>query len=244
MALIYGYRPVVEALRGKSELRRLYVQRGKKGLEPLAAEARKRGVPVSVIPDSELQRLCKSPRHQGLAAEIVRRENTVEDLVESARERGEAPFLVVCDHLEDPHNLGAVLRSAETAGCHGAIVPMRRAAPITGTVVRSAAGATAHLPVAVVNNVAQAVRRLTELNVWCAGLTGEAQMSIYEADMTGPLALVVGAENQGVGHATALACDYLVRIPLFGAVESLNASVAFGVTVFEAVRQRHRLGIE
>ncbi len=238
MALIFGYRPVVEALRGTQELCRLYVQRGKKGLEPLAAEARKRGVPVSVLPERELKRLCRAARHQGLAAEVQRRDHTVDDLVESARVRGEEPFLVVCDHLEDPHNLGAVLRSAETAGCHGAVIPTRRAAPITGTVVRAAAGATAHLPVAVVNNLAQAVRRLTENDVWCAGLTGEAQMTIYEADLTGPLALVVGAENRGVGHATALACDYLVKIPLFGAVESLNASVAFGVAVFEAVRQR------
>lgn len=242
MPLIYGNRPVREALRRPADLRRVYVLRGRRSLSRLADEARRRGVEVNVLDAVELERLCGDTRHQGLAAEVERRAATIAGIVSEARERDEEPFLVVCDHLEDPHNLGAVLRSAEAVGCHGAVIPSRRAAPVTGTVVRAAAGATAHLPVAVVGNVSQALRELIELEVWCAGLTGEAEQTIYEAALTGPLALVVGAEDKGLGHATAKACDYLIRIPLYGRVASLNASAAFAVAAFEALRQRRVLG--
>jgi len=242
LELIYGYRPVQEALRAGAGVVRLYVahERGRK-ISALAADARKAGIAVSVVPERELVQICRSQRHQGVAAQIERLTFTVEDLVEIAEERGEKPFLAVTDHLEDPHNLGAVLRTAECAGCHGAVIPVRRAAPVTGTVVRASAGATAHLPLAVVSNVAQAVRRLKELGVWCIGLSGDAGETIYSTDLKGPLALVVGAESRGVGHAVELACDFLARIPLFGEVESLNASVAFGVAAFEALRQRRGL---
>jgi 23S rRNA (guanosine2251-2'-O)-methyltransferase len=242
LALIYGYRPVQEALRAGVGVKRLYVAHecGRK-VSALADDARRGGVSVTVVSERELLQLCRSQRHQGVAAEVDRRAYTVEDLVGIASERGEKPFLVVSDHLEDPHNLGAVLRTAECAGCHGAVIPVRRASPVTGTVVRASAGATAHLPLAVVSNVAQALRRLKELGVWCVGLSGDAGETVYAADLTGPLALVVGAENRGVGHAVELACDFLVRIPLFGEVESLNASVAFGVAAFEALRQRRGL---
>jgi len=242
LSLIYGYRPVQEALRAGVGVKRLYVahEHGRK-VSALAADARKVGIAVSVVPERELVQICRSQRHQGVAAEIDRRTFTVEDLVAVAEERGETPFLAVTDHLEDPHNLGAVLRTAECAGCHGAVIPVRRAAPVTGTVVRASAGATAHLPLAVVSNVAQALRRLKELGVWCIGLSGDAEETIYSTDLKGPLALVVGAESRGVGHAVELACDFLARIPLFGEVESLNASVAFGVAAFEALRQRRGL---
>ncbi len=242
MALIYGYRAVQEALRAGGGIRRLYVARNRgRKVSALADNARKSGISVSVIPERELLQICRSQRHQGVAAEVTHQPHTVGDLVGIALERGESPFLVVIDHLEDPHNLGAVLRTAECVGCHGAAIPIRRASPVTGTVVRASAGATAHLPLALVNNVAQAVRQLKELDVWCVGLSGLAEKTVYESDLKGPLALVVGAEDRGIGHAVELACDFGVRIPLYGNVESLNASVAFGVAAFEALRQRRGL---
>jgi 23S rRNA (guanosine2251-2'-O)-methyltransferase len=242
LALIYGYRPVQEALRAGGDVKHLYVARNRsRKVSALADGARKSGVPVTVVPERDLVRICRSQRHQGVAADVVRGPHTARDLVGLAAERGEPPFLVVIDHLEDPHNLGAVLRTAECVGCHGAVIPVRRASPVTGTVVRASAGATAHLPLAVVNNVAQALRQLREMDVWCVGLSGGAERSVYEADLTGPLALVVGAEERGIGHAVELACDFEVRIPLYGNVESLNASVAFGVAAFEALRQRRGL---
>ena len=242
MPLIYGNQAVNEALRSQNKVERLYVLSGHRNESgQLVAEARRQEVEVRVVDRKELDKICRDGRHQGIAAQVVHRRYGLDDLLAIAEERGEPPFLLVTDHLEDPHNLGAVIRTAEAAGFHGAIIPTRRAAPVTATVVRASAGATAHLPLVFVGNLSQAIARLKERGVWVVGLEGEAELSIYKADLKGPLALVIGAEGSGIGHAVAKSCDFLVNIPLLGKVESLNASVAFAVSAFEALRQRRNI---
>ncbi len=239
MPLIYGNQAVNEALRSQNKVERLYVQSGHRNeTGQLVAEARRQEVEVKVVDRKELDKICRDGRHQGIAAQVSHRRYGLDDLLAIAKERNEPPLLLIADHIEDPHNLGAVIRTAEAAGFHGAIIPTRRAAPVTATVVRSAAGATAHLPLVFVGNLSQAIGKLREQEVWVVGLEGEAELSIYKADLKGALALVIGAEGKGIGHAVAKNCDFLVNIPLFGEVDSLNASVAFGVAAFEALRQR------
>jgi len=242
MPLIYGNQAVNEALRSQNKVERLYVQSGHRNeTGQLVAEARRQEVEVKVVDRKELDKICRDGRHQGIAAQVAHRRYGLDDLLAIAEERNEPPLLLVVDHIEDPHNLGAVIRTAEAAGFHGAIIPTRRAAPVTATVVRAAAGATAHLPLVFVGNLSQAIGKLREQDVWVVGLEGEAELSIYKADLKGALALVIGAEGKGIGHAVAKNCDFLVNIPLFGEVDSLNASVAFGVAAFEASRQRRNL---
>ncbi len=242
MPLIYGNQAVNEALRSQNKIEHIYVLSGHRNESgQLVAEARSQGVEVKAVNRKELDKICRDGRHQGIAAQVVHRRYGLDDLLAIAEERGEPPFLLIADHLEDPHNLGAVIRTAEAAGFHGAIIPTRRAAPVTATVVRASAGATAHLPLVFVGNLAQAITKLKERGVWVVGLEGSAELSIYEADLKGSLALVIGAEGSGIGHAVAKSCDFLVNIPLLGKVDSLNASVAFGVAAFEASRQRRNI---
>ncbi len=209
-------------------------------IEEIVTLARKVKISVQRIPRQKLDNLARN--HQGVALEVGRYPTVdLEDILDRAEKLNAPPFIIALDHIEDPHNLGAVIRTAEAAGFHGAIIPTRRAAPVTATVVRAAAGATAHLPLVFVGNLSQAIVKLKEQGIWVVGLEGEAELSIYKADLKGTLALVIGAEGKGIGHAVAKNCDFLVNIPLFGRVDSLNASVAFGVAAFEAVRQRRKL---
>ena len=183
--------------------------------------------------------MSRTHAHQGIiAVAAVREYASVEDLLQAARDRGEPPLLVVCDELSDPHNLGAVIRTAECAGAHGVIIPKRRSAGLTAVVAKTSAGAVSHLPVARVANLPSLLKELKEEGVWVFGTAAGGTTQLYQADLKGPAAIVIGSEGDGMGRLVAENCDFTVSIPMFGKINSLNASAAAAVLLYEAVRQR------
>jgi 23S rRNA (guanosine2251-2'-O)-methyltransferase len=242
--IIYGRQPVREALRaGRRQAFKLLLAGG---LRPtgivgeIVALARQAGVPVQEVDRRELDRLGDEPNHQGLAAEVSAYPYVdLSDLLQAARQAGEPPFLLLLDHLRDPQNLGSLLRSAEAAGVHGVILPGRRAAGVTPAAVRASAGAAEHVRVAQVTNLVQAMNVLQAENVWLAGLEAVPEADLYtQADLSGALGLVVGSEGQGLARLVRETCDFVIRLPLYGRVESLNAGVAGAIALYEVRRQR------
>ncbi|MCL2352047.1 MAG: 23S rRNA (guanosine(2251)-2'-O)-methyltransferase RlmB [Firmicutes bacterium] len=208
-------------------------------LRVIAAKARERGVVVAEVSKAKLDELSGGGNHQGVIALCPAKEYVEpEDILAAARERGEDPFVAVLDGITDPHNLGAIIRSAEAAGAHGIILPKRRAAGLTDVVVRTSAGAIEHMPVSKVTNLVAALEWLKKNGLWiaCADVNGRP---MYEADLSGPLAIVIGSEGEGAGRLVRERSDFSVRIPMLGKIASLNASVAAGVLFYEAVRQRN-----
>jgi 23S rRNA (guanosine2251-2'-O)-methyltransferase len=235
--IIFGINPVLEALRA-GRVRRLRVgPRRDRRIEEVLELARQRGVAVDQVDSSLLERSTRGGLHQGIAAEIApARDYSLADVVALAGP--EPPLIVVLDGIEDPHNVGAVLRTADAAGVVGVVRQSRHAAALDGIVAKASAGALAHLPVVTVVNIARAVDELKALGIWTVGLAGEAVERYDQADLALPTALVVGAEGTGLRRLVRERCDRLVSIPMSGAVQSLNASVAAGVVLFEAARQR------
>jgi 23S rRNA (guanosine2251-2'-O)-methyltransferase len=238
----YGIHAVrVLLARNPERVRRLLVTSGRDAarLAELRSLAQRAGVQVGATDDASLDKLAEGGRHQGVVAEIVPRAGDPETQLEEALEaaRG-APLLLVLDGVQDPHNLGACLRSADAAGVTAVIVPRDRAAGLTPVVRKVAAGAAEAVPFVPVVNLARALRDLKERGVWLVGTDDTADKTLFEADLTGPVALVMGSEGEGLRRLTRECCDQLVSIPMAGAVESLNVSVAAGVVLFEAVRQR------
>jgi 23S rRNA (guanosine2251-2'-O)-methyltransferase len=212
-------------------------------LAEIRALAQRAGVQVAGADDALLAKLAEGERHQGVVAEIVPRAGDPETQLEEALEAaGAAPLLLVLDGVQDPHNLGACLRSADAAGVAAVIVPRDRAAGLTPVVRKVAAGAAETVPLVPVVNLARTLRELKERGVWLVGTDDAADKTLFEADLKGPLALVMGSEGEGMRRLTRECCDHLVSIPMAGAVESLNVSVATGVALFEAVRQRSSAG--
>ena len=241
--VIAGRNAVAEALRGGRAIDCVYLARGARSgpAAALAEQARRRGVPVKEADPKKLDRLCAGAAHQGVAAVAAAKEYaTVDDMFRLARERGEAPFLIVADGLEDPHNLGAVIRVAECAGAHGVILPERRSVGLTWAVGKSSAGAVEYVPVARVTNLAAALDGLKKRGMWiyAADLDGEPWCGF---DYTGPVAVVIGSEGFGVGRLVKEKSDFVISLPIRGKINSLNASVACGVICYEVARQR--LGI-
>ncbi|MFQ5818051.1 MAG: 23S rRNA (guanosine(2251)-2'-O)-methyltransferase RlmB [Terriglobia bacterium] len=259
MAILYGIHAVEEALAAGRPLERLLVVRpygrpegrasargptrgrGGKRLERLVAAARSRSVPVRFVPRHEADRLAGTGHHQGVVAVSgVKHYADLEELLEAATGPGRRPALfVVLDGVEDPHNLGAIIRTAHCASADGIILPERRAAPLSGTVAKAAAGAVEHIAIARVTNLARALDRLKEAGCWIVGLDPQAPQKFTQADLTLPCALVLGSEGRGLHTRTGQKCDFLVSIPTAGAVTSLNVSVAAGIVLYEALRQRH-----
>lgn len=235
--IIYGVNPVVEALRA-GRVRRLRVAgRGDRRMDDVVAMARAAGVAVERIDAQALDRIADGGVHQGIAADLAPMPSyTVEELVDAAAPA--APLLVVLDGVEDPHNVGAIARSVDAAGGHGIIRQARHAAALEGAAAKASAGATAFVRFATVVNIARALEELARAGVWTVGFAGEAGDPYDEVDMTLPTAIVVGAESQGLRRLTRERCDRLVRIPMAGSVGSLNVSVATGIALFEAARQR------
>lgn len=235
--IVYGINPVLEALRA-GRVRRLRVSpRADRRVDEAVALARERRVPVERVDAQALDRAARGGVHQGIAADVeAPRDYSVAEIVAAAAPA--APLLVVLDGIEDPHNVGAILRTADAAGCHGIVRQARHAASLDGVAAKASAGAVAHVRVATVVNVARALEELKALDVWTVGLDGAAPASYVEADLTLPTAVVLGAEGSGLRRLVRERCDRLVSIPMFGEVSSLNVSVACGVTLFEAVRQR------
>ena len=227
-------------MKGSSRINRLMVADGSSegSIRELIAVAKEKGVPVQFLERSKLDSMAKGIRHQGVLAQVSPVEYVeLEDILSKAREKQEDPFIILLDELEDPHNLGAILRSADAAGAHGVLIPKRRSCPLSATVAKTSAGAVEHVPVARIGNIVQTIKALKEEGLWVAGADMDGK-NYYEADLTGPLLLVVGSEGQGIGRLVKEQCDFIVRIPMLGAINSLNASVAGSVLMFEVTKQR------
>jgi len=235
--IIYGFNPVIEALRA-GRVRRLRVgPRSDKRTGEVVALAERAGVAVERTDAAALERLARGGVHQGIVAELApARDYSIQELIDRAAPS--ASFLVVLDGIEDPHNLGAITRTVEAAGAHGIIRQARHAAALDGVAAKASAGAMAVVPFATVVNIARALEELKDANVWTVGLAGDASESYDAVDYTLPTAVVLGSEGDGLRRLTRERCDRLVRIPMAGSVDSLNVSVAAGVALFEAVRQR------
>lgn len=236
---IAGRNPVLEALRSERPINKILLARG---LKPATAVeitrlAREKQVPVQQVEKNFLDRLLPDTHHQGIVARVAPHEYTdLEDILASIKETD--PLLVLLDEVTDPHNLGAVIRSTCAAGAHGVVIPRRRAAALTPAAVKASAGAVEFLPVARVNNMVQTINLLKERGIWVVGADAAASQVIWEAPLDGPLAIVIGGEDKGLGRLVKENCDLLVKFPMLGKVNSLNASVASALVLFEAVRQR------
>lgn len=245
-AALVGRHAVLEALRAGRPVSRVLVSRTAHGAGPLKEifeTARRRGVPVQTVDPRRLEGLAGGLPHQGVAAmTAIQSLVGLDDVLEVARRRGEQPFLIVLDGIEDPHNLGAVIRTAEAAGAHGVVIPRRRAAGLTPAVARASAGATAHLAVAGVGNLTAALEELKRAGVWVVGADPEAAERYDDGVLEPPVALVVGAEGRGLHRLVRDRCDRLVRIPLRGQVRSLNVSVAAALLLYEVARRAPRAG--
>ena len=239
--VIEGRNAVIEALRAGETIDKIYLQKGEtdKTLGHIASKARAMGVVVVEADKRKLDGMSRTHSHQGvIALAAVREYATVDDILNAAREKGEPPLIVVCDELSDPHNLGAVIRTADAAGAHGVIIPKRRSAGLTAVVAKTSAGAVAHVPVARVANLPSLLKELKEEGVWVFGTAMNGSTSLYQADLKGPAAIVIGSEGEGMGRLVTENCDFTVSIPMFGKINSLNASAAAAVLLYEAVRQR------
>lgn len=234
--IIYGINPVLEALRAGRVREVRVADRGGDRLRELLALAGERRVPVKRLPPDVLAKQARGGVHQGVVAEVEEVASySVEELVRGAKG---TPLLVVLDGIEDPHNLGAILRTCDAAGVDGVVVQSRRAAALGGAAAKASAGAVSHVRIAEVVNIARAIEELKALGVWTVGLAGETPQSYDAIDFTVPSAIVLGAEGDGLRRLVRERCDFLAAIPMSGHVDSLNVSVAAGVTLFEAVRQR------
>lgn len=239
--LIEGRNAVIEALRAGRAIDKIYIARGDvdKTLGHIASKAREKGVVVTECDRRKLDFMSQTHAHQGvIAVAAVREYCSVEDVLSVAAERGEAPFVIICDEISDPHNLGAVIRSAECAGAHGVIIPKRRSAGLTAIVDKSSAGAAEHMAIARVPNITAAIRELKERGLWIYGTAAGGENDLWHTDFTGPLALVIGSEGDGMGRLVSESCDFTVSLPMKGRVTSLNASAAAAVAMYEVLRQR------
>lgn len=239
--IIEGRNAVIEALRADTPIDKIYLAKGETdaALGHIASTARSKGIVVTDADRRKLDAMSRTHAHQGvIAVAAVREYASVEDILAAAQEKGEAPLLVICDELSDPHNLGAVIRTAECAGAHGIVIPKRRSAGLTAIVAKTSAGAVSYLPVARVPNLTALLKDLKRQGIWIFGTAAEGTTSLYQADFKGPSAIVIGSEGDGMGRLVREQCDFLVSIPMRGKINSLNASAAAAVVLYEAVRQR------
>ncbi len=237
---IEGRNAVLEAFRSGKEVDKLFLLDGCQDgpVRTIAREARKHDTIINYVAKERLDQLSETGAHQGVIAQVAAYEYaTVEDILAKAEEKGEPPFLFLLDNIEDPHNLGAIIRTANLAGAHGVIIPKRRAVGLTATVAKTSAGALNYTPVAKVTNMAKTIEELKEKGIWfvCADMGGEL---MYRMNLTGPIGLVIGNEGEGVSRLVREKCDFVASIPMKGDIDSLNASVAAGVLAYEIVRQR------
>lgn len=239
--LIEGRNAVMEALRAGTSIDKIYLQKGEtdRTLGHIASTAREKGIVVVDADKRKLDFMSRTKAHQGvIALASVREYVSVEDILDIARQKGENPLLVVCDEISDPHNLGAIIRTAECAGAHGVIIPKRRSAGLTSIVGKTSAGAVSYVPVARVPNIAALLKDLQKAGVWVFGTAAEGSTTLYDADLRGSAAIVIGSEGDGMSRLVREGCDFLVSIPMKGKISSLNASAAAAILLYEAVRQR------
>ncbi len=236
-----GRNALQEALKSGRTVDKVFIAGGEidRGLQRLAAEAKEAGAVVVPVDRRKLDAMSFTHAHQGVIAQAAAHAYcSVEDILDEAARRGETPLIVICDELSDPHNLGAILRSAECAGAHGVIIPKRRSVGLTATVAKASAGAVEYMKVARVTNISAVIAALKEKGVWVFGTAAEGSIPMYQADLTGPTAIVIGSEGDGMSQLVRKNCDVMVSIPMKGKISSLNASAAATIVLYEAVRQR------
>ncbi|BFT75853.1 MULTISPECIES: 23S rRNA (guanosine(2251)-2'-O)-methyltransferase RlmB [Paenibacillus] len=238
---IGGKHSVMEAIRAGRTINKIWIAENaqKQFAGPIVAEAKNLGILVQFTDKRKLDQMVEGLQHQGVIAQVAAYEYVeVEDILAKAKALGQDPFILILDEIEDPHNLGSILRTADCTGVHGVIIPKRRSVGLTATVSKTSAGAVEYVPVARVTNISQTIEQLKEQGVWVAGTDVTAAQDVYKANFSMPIALVIGNEGKGVGRLIKERCDFLVKLPMAGHVNSLNASVAAGVLMYEVVRQR------
>ena len=236
-----GRNALTEALRSGRTIDKVFIASGEtdRGLQRLAAQAKEAGAVIVPVDRRKLDAMSTTRTHQGVIALAAAREYfTIDDILQEAADRGQTPLLVICDELSDPHNLGAILRSAECAGAHGVIIPKRRSVGLTAVVAKTSAGAVEYMKVARVTNINAAIAELKEKGVWVFGTAAEGSIPMYKADLTVPAAIVIGSEGDGMSRLVRQNCDVTVNIPMKGRISSLNASAAASILLYEALRQR------
>lgn len=239
---IEGRNAVMEALRSGRAIDKIYIAKGEvdQTLGHIAAKARGQGVVVVETDRRKLDQMSQTRAHQGVIAVCAMKEYcTVRDILNIAAERGETPFVIVCDEISDPHNLGAIIRTAECAGAHGVVIPKRRSAGLTAVVGKAAAGAVEHMAIARVPNLSAALEELKKAGLWVYGAAAEGDNPLWKTDLTGPIALVIGSEGDGMSRLVREHCDFMLSIPLQGQISSLNASAAAAVLMYEVLRQKN-----
>lgn len=239
--VIVGRNAVLEALKSGRAINKVLLAKGERqgSIKEAVALAKEKGLILQEVEEKKLDELSGGLRHQGIvayASPVAYVE--VEDILAAAAAKGEAPFLVLLDELEDPHNLGAILRTADAAGVHGVLIPKRRNCQLSATVAKTSAGAVEYVPVARIGNISQTLKDLKKQGLWVAGADMDGAQAYYEADLAGPLVLVVGGEGKGIGRLVKEQCDFIVNIPMQGSINSLNASVAASILMFESLKQR------
>lgn len=233
---IEGRNPVIEALMSNENIEKIYIQKGniQGSAQKIINLARKKKIQVAEVDKSKLNSMSSTEAHQGVIATISPIEYvSVDDILKSAEEKGEQPFIIILDEIEDPHNLGSVIRSANAFGAHGVIIPKHRSASVTATAVKTSAGACFHTPVAKVTNLVNTMKELKKQGVWITGADMGGEKDIYSADLSGPVAIVIGNEGSGMSRLVREECDFIVNIPMVGEIESLNASVSASIFMYK-----------
>lgn len=239
---VEGRNSVLELLESEKDINKIFVTRGEKqgSINKIIGRAKGKGIVLVEVDKSKLDEMSQTGNHQGVIAIVPPFEYCdVEDILEEAKSRDEEPFILILDGIEDPHNLGAIIRTAETAGVHGVIIPKRRVATVNSTVNKVSAGAVEHMKIARVNNINDTIQFLKDNGLWIIGTDAKAENYYYEQDLTGPIALVIGSEGFGMNRLVSENCDILVKIPMKGKITSLNASVSAGIVTYEIVKQRN-----
>lgn len=246
MSLIYGINPVFEAISSGKTINKIYIQRGNKEINKIVQKAKEKRIVIVESDKSKLDKMItakdeKLKNSQGVVASITEyKYYTIDDILDYAKEKEESPFIIILDKIEDPHNLGAIVRSAECLGAHGIIIQKRNAAQVTDTVEKTSAGACNYMRIARVTNITESIKYLKKNGLWIYGLDMEGASEIYNTDFSGAIGLVVGNEGSGISKLVLENCDFIVKIPMTGHIESLNASVSAAISMYEIVRQKNK----
>lgn len=241
MGLIYGKNPVLEAIKSDTTINKIYAQTSNKEIDSVIKEALKRKIIVVNTDKQKLDKMIDGKNSQGIIASITDFEySEIEDIINYAKSRNEDPFVLILDKIEDPHNLGAIIRSAECMGVHGIIIQKRNACLVTDTVEKVAAGACSYVKVARVTNITESIKKLKEYGLWIYGLDMAGESNIYDTKLEGAIGIVVGNEGEGISRLVKENCDVLMKIPMTGKINSLNASVSAAISIYEVVRQKNK----
>lgn len=238
---IFGRNPVLEAIKNGREIDKIMIKKGgvEGSLNVIIKKAKEKGIVVTETEKQKLDALCEGENHQGVVAFVATHQySTVNDIIQRAKEKNHSPFVIICDKITDPHNLGSIIRTANCAGVDGIIIPKRNSVGLNAIVAKTSAGAVEYTPVAKVTNIANTIDELKKQGFWIAGADMDGQ-AMYKTDLKGALGLVIGSEGEGISRLVKEKCDFIVNIPMMGEINSLNASVAAGILMYEAVRQRN-----